>query len=245
MGSHDPKSPKALLSRDARGRPPNLECPHPQFSAEQLAAGAALFGRPWRFLKSVPSPEFLPPTDRPEVAFAGRSNVGKSSLVNALVMRRGLAKTSHTPGRTQALNFFEQPGVRLFLVDMPGYGYAKAPKANSSAWGELVRDYLRGRSTLLRVFLLIDARHGLKQADLAMMALMDETGVNYQGVLTKADKVTPPQLDAVVAATRAALARHAAAYGGLLATSSHANLGIDGLRAEIAALASAHGVRFG
>src|SRR5262245_61108697 len=123
-----------------------------EFTADDIAAGEALFSRPWQFVKSVPALEFLPAADRPEVAFAGRSNVGKSSLINALVRRRGLARTSNTPGRTQELNFFETPGVALYLVDMPGYGFAEAPKTKVEAWTKLVRDYLRGRATLVRVF---------------------------------------------------------------------------------------------
>ncbi len=216
-----------------------------EFSADELAAGEALFSRPWRFVKSVPSLEFLPPTDRVEIAFAGRSNVGKSSLFNALVKQRGLARTSNTPGRTQELNYFEAPDVGLYLVDMPGYGFAKAPKASVEAWTRLVKDYLRGRPNLLRVFLLIDSRHGLKGADQDPMELMDEAGVSYQGVLTKADKIKPPQLDKVLAATAAAPATHAAAYAGVPATPSEKGTGIGELRAQIAALVPAHGVRLG
>src|SRR5499426_2111696 len=165
----------------------------PAFTPAELRAGAQLFNRPWQLLKSVPQLQFLPAADRDEVAFAGRSNVGKSSLINALVRRRGLARTSNTPGRTQELNFFETPGVALYLVDMPGYGFAEAPKTKVEAWTRLVKDYLRGRAGLVRVFLLIDARHGLKPPDLAMMALMDEAAVPYQAVLTKADKIKPQQ----------------------------------------------------
>src|SRR5262245_56709587 len=142
----------------------SIRMPSP-FTAEELAAGEALFSRPWQFLKSVPDLQFLPGADRHEVAFAGRSNVGKSSLINALVKRRALARTSHTPGRTQELNSVETPGISLFVVDMPGYGFAAAPKAKVEAWTDLVRAYLRGRASLLRVLLLIDARHGLKDVD--------------------------------------------------------------------------------
>jgi GTP-binding protein len=172
----------------------------PAFTSDEIAAGEALFNRPWQFVKSVPELQFLPDADRHEIAFAGRSNVGKSSLINALVKRRGLARTSNTPGRTQELNFFETPGIALYLVDMPGYGFAEAPKAKVEAWTQLVRDYLRGRVTLLRVFLLIDARHGLKAPDRAMMALLDEAAVSYQAVLTKGDKIKPPRLAEAVAA---------------------------------------------
>ena len=213
------------------------------FTPDELAAGEALFGRPWQFVKSVPELQFLPAADRHEMAFAGRSNVGKSSLINALVKQRGLARTSNTPGRTQELNFFEAPGVALFLVDMPGYGFAEAPKAKVEAWTKLVRDYLRGRATLLRVLLLIDARHGLKSADRAMMELLDEAAVSYQAVLTKADKIKPPRLAEV----------HGGAAGGagdstrqpigrVLATSAQTGSGVDEVRAEIATLAAAHGV---
>jgi GTP-binding protein len=211
------------------------------FTAEELAAGEALFARSWQFVRSVPSLEFLPPPDRIEMAFAGRSNVGKSSLLNALVGQRGLARTSNTPGRTQELNYFEVPGATLFLVDMPGYGFAKAPKEKVDAWTGLVKDYLRGRAALVRVFLLIDSRHGLKPPDLAMMELMDEAAVSYQAVLTKADKIKPHELERVAARTAEELARHAAAYAGILATSSEKGTGIAALRAELARLAAAHG----
>jgi GTP-binding protein len=215
--------------------------PAAEFTGEQLAAGEALFARPWAFLKSAPALQFLPEADRPEVAFAGRSNVGKSSLINALVRRRGLARASNTPGRTQELNYFAAPGVAFYMVDMPGYGFAEAPKAKVEAWTRLVKAFLRGRPTLLRVFLLIDARHGLKPADLELMALMDAAAVSYQGVLTKADKVKPPHLAEVLAGARAEFGRHAPAFDGLLATSAQRDDGIAELRAEIAALAEAHG----
>ncbi len=175
------------------------------------------------------------------MAFAGRSNVGKSSLLNALVGQHGLARTSNTPGRTQELNYFEVPGTRLFLVDMPGYGFAKAPKEKVDAWTALVKDYLRGRPSLVRVFLLIDARHGIKPPDLAVMELMDEAAVSYQAVLTKADKIKPHELERVRERTAEELAKHAAAYAEMLATSSQKGTGIAELRAEIARLAAAHG----
>jgi GTP-binding protein len=211
------------------------------FTPDEIAVGEALFARPWRFVRSVPSLDVLPDPDRPEIAFAGRSNVGKSSLINALVGQRGLARTSNTPGRTQELNFFEVAHASLFLVDMPGYGFAKAPKDKVDAWTRLVRDYLRGRANLVRVFLLIDARHGIKSADDPIMQLLDEAAVSYQAVLTKVDKLKPPAVAAVVADTGASLATHAAAYATLLATSSETGSGIAELRAEIAALATAHG----
>jgi len=212
------------------------------FTPDELSAGEALFARPWQFVKSVPSLDLLPAANRREIAFAGRSNVGKSSLINALVNRRGLARASNTPGRTQELNFFEAPGLALYLVDMPGYGFAEAPKGKVEAWTRLVRDYLRGRPSLLRVLLLVDARHGLKSADLALMRLMDEAAVSYQAVLTKADKVKPPRLEAVVAEVAADLALHPAAFARVLATSAQSGRGIADLRAELATLAAAHGL---
>jgi GTP-binding protein len=215
--------------------------PGQDFTADELAAGEALFARAWRFVRSVPSLEFLPPPDRTEVAFAGRSNVGKSSLINTLVGQRGLARTSNTPGRTQELNFFEAPGAALFLVDMPGYGFAKAPKEKVDAWTSLIKDFLRGRQTLVRVFLLVDARHGLKPPDLGMMELMDEAAVSYQVVLTKADKVKPQELARICEKTAEETAKHAAAYAVTLATSAQERTGIAELRAEVARLAAAHG----
>jgi GTP-binding protein len=211
----------------------------PAFTPAELSAGATLFHRPWQLLKSVPELAFLPPADRHEVAFAGRSNVGKSSLINALVGRRGLARTSNTPGRTQELNFFETPGIPFYLVDMPGLGFAEAPKTKVEAWTKLVRDYLRGRPTLLRVLLLIDARHGLKSPDAMLMTLMDDAAVSYQAVLTKTDKITPSRLGQTLAELATELATHPAAHAHLFATSSRTGGGIDGLRAEIAALVAA------
>ena len=199
-----------------------------------LAAGEALFARPWEFLKSVPALEFLPPADRLELAFAGRSNVSKSSLVNALVGQKGLARTSNTPGRTQELNFFLTGNVNLYLVDMPGYGFAKAPKQKVEAWTALIRAYLRGRPTLARVFLLIDSRHGLKPPDEALMKLLDEAAVTYQAVLTKTDKLKEHALVAVTERTRQALRSHPAAYPDLIATSSEKGTGIAALRAVVA-----------
>ncbi len=215
--------------------------PAPLHTAAQLAAGEALFARQWHFSQGVPRCALLPATDRPEIAFAGRSNVGKSSLINALVGQHGLARTARTPGRTQELNFFATAGVALYLVDMPGYGFAKAPRDQVAAWTRLLKDYLRGRPTLMRVFLLVDARHGLKDGDRAIMELMDAAGVGYQAVLTKVDKVKADAVEAVTAAVLAALARHAAAGGVVRPTSAHTGLGIAELRAEIAELAEAHG----
>ncbi len=205
---------------------------------EEIDAGEALFRRPWQFLRSAPRLDVLPPAAGPEIAFAGRSNVGKSSLINALVNRRGLARTSNTPGRTQELNFFGAAGVALTIVDMPGYGFAQAPKAKVEEWTGLVRDYLRGRPTLVRVFLLIDARHGFKPPDRDVMELMDQAAVSYQAVLTKADKIKPPELAQRTATTAEELRRHAAAYPSLLATSAQTGACIAELRAHIARLAA-------
>ena len=196
-----------------------------------------LFRRRWQFVLGVPSLEVLPEADRPEVAFAGRSNVGKSSLINALVGERGLARTSNTPGRTQELNYFEPTNTpaRLYLVDMPGYGYAEAPKEKVDAWTGLVKDYLRGRVTLKRVMLLIDARHGVKAVDAEIMAMLDETAVSYQVVLTKADKVKRTALAAVIDKVEEQLrGGHPAAFPGIIATSSETGEGIDALKEAIA-----------
>jgi len=177
----------------------------------------------------------LPVEPLPEVAFAGRSNVGKSSLLNALTGRKALARTSNTPGRTRELNYF-QVGDALHIVDMPGYGYAKAPKSQVRGWNQLIYDYLRGRAQLKRVFLLIDARHGIKNTDTDVLALMDETAVSFQVVLTKIDKISTGQLKRVQEETAAQLAKHPAAYPEIIATSAEKRLGISELRAAIVGL---------
>ena len=202
------------------------------------ARGEALFKGPCSFVKGVVKIGDLPDDGRPEVAFAGRSNVGKSSLVNALTGRNTLARTSHTPGRTQQLNFFNI-NDRFHLVDMPGYGYAAVDKQKVQAWTQLIHDYLRGRASLARVYVLIDARHGLKESDRETMTLMDEAAVSYQGVLTKSDKPKVAELEAVAAKVSAELAKRPAAYPQLIVTSARTGAGIPELRAAIASLSDA------
>ena len=205
--------------------------------ALDLEAGAALFAREPQFVLGAARLDQLPPADRPEVAFAGRSNVGKSSLLNALVNRRGLARASGEPGRTRELNYFAL-GQGLYLVDLPGYGFARASAGDIRRWTALTRDYLRGRVSLKRVFLLIDARHGLKPTDLEVMETLDRAASVYQIVLTKTDKVKPSALAAVAAATAGSISRRPGAFPRIASVSSHTGSGIDILRAEIAALAA-------
>ena len=200
-----------------------------------------LFTQPWVFIRGVPAMQFLPPEGPPEIAFAGRSNVGKSSLINALVGQKGLARTSNTPGRTQELNYFVPDGFSgeagdlppMALVDMPGYGYAQAPKEQVDKWTKLVFDYLRGRTTLKRVYVLIDARHGIKKNDEEAMALLDKAAVSYQVVLTKIDKIKVAGVPKLMADTLAKLKTRPAAFPEVLATSSEKGEGMDELRAAI------------
>lgn len=207
-------------------------------SDEQIEAGRLLFARACDFVWGAATAGDLPEATLPEVAFAGRSNVGKSSLVNALTGRKTLARTSNTPGRTQQLNFFELGG-RLRLVDMPGYGYAQESKEKVEAWTDMVRRFLRGRVTLRRALVLVDSRHGLKPNDLEIMTMLDQSAVPYLIVLTKADKVKPPALAETERKTVAALKKHPAAFPEVHTTSSETGAGIPELRASLAALAEA------
>ena len=202
--------------------------------AELEEAARKLFSGPVAFLKSAPELKFLPDPGVPEIAFAGRSNVGKSSLLNKLTNRNGLARTSNTPGRTQELNIFEVGApVQLRLVDMPGFGFAKAPKEVARKWRFLVNDYLRGRQVLKRTLLLIDSRHGFKDVDREVMKMLDDAAVSYRIILTKADKIKASELADVTRATEEEARRHPAAHPEIIVTSSEKGLGMDRLRAAV------------
>jgi len=203
-----------------------------QAALEEMARKT--FSGPIDFLKSAPTLEFLPDADLPEVAFAGRSNVGKSTLLNALTNRKGLARASNTPGRTQELNFFEVGDPPKFrLVDMPGYGFAKAPPQVAKRWRHLINDFLRGRPTLKRTLLLVDARRGLKDIDRDLMTMLDEAAVSYRIILTKSDKLKDKPLAAVTETLTDQAKAHAAAHPEILTTSAETGLGIDELRKAV------------
>jgi GTP-binding protein len=202
---------------------------------DEIEAGRVLFAQDCTFMLGVVKMDGLPDEGPPEVAFAGRSNVGKSTLLNALTNHKGLARASNTPGRTREINFFNLGG-KMHLVDLPGYGYARASRKEADAWNALTRDFLRGRSVLRRVCLLIDARHGLKPSDIEVMDRLDEAAVIYQIVLTKADKIKPTALDVLVGEISASIIRRPAAHPSVRATSSQTGFGIDLLRAELASL---------
>jgi GTP-binding protein len=212
--------------------PPRLVDP------DLVDAGRRLFGREAQFVAGAGEPAALPTESLPEIAFAGRSNVGKSSLVNALTARRVLARTSNTPGRTRQLNFFDLGG-QLMLVDLPGYGYAEASKTAIARWTGLVRRYLRSRAALRRVCLLVDARHGLKEADRPVLEMLDQAGISYQIILTKTDKLRPAELSGVAQRVSAEIAAHTAAHPELHLTSAERHRGIAALRATLAAFSPA------
>lgn len=224
----------------AEGSPADVFPPR-EIEADLVDAGRRLFAREARFVAGAAEPAALPPETLPEIAFAGRSNVGKSSLVNALTGRRTLARTSNTPGRTRQLNFFDLGG-QLMLVDLPGYGYAEASKAAIGRWTGLVRRYLRSRASLMRVCLLVDARHGIKQPDQPVLQMLDQAGVSYQVVLTKTDKLRAVELAAVAERVAAELAAHTAAYPEIHLTSAEKQRGVAVLRATLAAFVSSSAV---
>lgn len=206
-------------------------------TVDEIEAGRKLFAGECTFMLGAASREQIPDTDLPEIAFAGRSNVGKSSLINALTGRKDIARTSNTPGRTQQVNFFNL-GDRLVIADLPGYGFARAPKDEVAKWTRLVNAYLKGRQQLMRVMVLVDARHGLKDVDRKVMKMLDDAAVSYQVVLTKADKLKDSGLKSTSEKTATEISRHVAAHPVLYAASAHKGLAIEALRAELARLAA-------
>jgi GTP-binding protein len=206
------------------------------YSTQLMEAGRLIFARPFAFIKGCVRIADLPDPDRVEIAFAGRSNVGKSSLINALAGTSALARTSNTPGRTQELNIFESSDAPLRIVDMPGYGFAQAPKPKVEAWTRLIHAYLTGRPNLRRVYVLVDGRHGPMAADLTVMNELDKAAVSYQIVLTKSDKLLPKEMEKIIAATEATIAKRPAAHPDIFVTSSEKRDGIAELRAGIAGL---------
>jgi GTP-binding protein len=231
MGDH--ASPGRRLSEEADALFP----PRP-FDPEAIAAGRRLFAREVRLIAAAADAAAIPPEGLPEIAFAGRSNVGKSSLINALCGRHAVARISKEPGCTRTLNFFVL-GDRLALVDLPGYGYAEAAKSAVTRWNRLLRHYLKTRAALRRVCLLIDARHGIKQTDRPILRLLDECGLSYQVVLTKLDKLRAPEIEAVIGTTAAELARHPAAHPEIHLTSAREGRGVAALRAVLGSFAAA------
>jgi GTP-binding protein len=213
----------------------SLPFPVAEVTPEEAERGRVLFAGETEFVKGVVAMEGLPAADRLEVCFAGRSNVGKSSLINALTGRKGLARASNTPGRTQEINFFTC-GDQSYLVDLPGYGFANAPVKVVEKWQRLLKSYLSGRQTLRRAFVLVDARHGVKKVDEEILDLLDKSAVTFQAVLTKTDKIKPAELEKVLDQVRAALSKHPAAYPEIVLTSSEKGEGIATLRGIIAAL---------
>lgn len=213
-----------------------MEIKPEDFTAEQLEAGRKLLSGPCNFMLGVARLDQLPVSSLNEIAFAGRSNVGKSSLINALTGQKNLAKASNTPGRTQQLNYFNL-GDKILMVDLPGYGFAQAPESMVKQWQKLIFTFLQGRVNLKRVFLLIDSRHGIKKVDEEIMKMLDTAAVTYQIVLTKTDKISAKELQKVIADTEETIKKHGAAHIRLLATSSEKKKGLEELRAEIAGLA--------